>query len=129
MRSSGGGRKCRASVETFDCRFCQRSFTKHYNLTIHERTHKNDNYPLSSCDICGKFFRRVESMKNHRYFSFLWPKTKGIQMRQPNLNDKEPDLIRIDPNLNTSKPSEAIPKSSFKKSLECVWHWESGLWN
>jgi uncharacterized Zn-finger protein len=71
IRSSNGNRKCRAAVENFECRYCQRSFTKHYNLIIHERTHKNDSYPLSSCDVCGKFFRRVESMKNHRCVAFL----------------------------------------------------------
>jgi hypothetical protein len=36
-------RKCRAAVENYECRFCQRSFTKHYNLVIITR-HFNQPY-------------------------------------------------------------------------------------
>merc|ERR1711934_1127179 len=80
--NSRGNKKSRAAVETYDCKHCNRSFNKQYNLLIHERSHeKSENQTLFNCNICGKGFRSMNNMKNHRLSHSPKPIPKRIPGR------------------------------------------------
>ncbi|KAL1465501.1 hypothetical protein WDU94_005067 [Cyamophila willieti] len=67
--ASRNRRKMRTIKCEFICKYCQRRFTKPYNLMIHERSHKDDL--TFTCEVCGKTFKRQDNLKHHRVWAMF----------------------------------------------------------
>jgi hypothetical protein len=52
-----------ASMDTFECTTCNKTFKKQVNLTIHQRMHDGTAF---ACDFCEKQFDRVTNLERHR---------------------------------------------------------------
>uniref|UniRef100_F6TVE9 Zinc finger protein n=2 Tax=Ciona intestinalis TaxID=7719 RepID=F6TVE9_CIOIN len=98
----------------FTCQFCQKVFTKNFDLEQHKRSHTGEK-PFQ-CIVCGRAFAQKSNVKKHMVSHKVWLKGTATfsQACSKDNNSGVPDSVDV--SFNCQYCGESFPSYNKRKS-------------
>ncbi|XP_009072783.1 PREDICTED: zinc finger protein 341 isoform X1 [Acanthisitta chloris] len=97
--------KCKPKSPKLKCTYCDKAFTKNFDLQQHIRSHTGEK-PFQ-CIVCGRAFAQKSNVKKHMQTHKVWPPGLGCTISR---NSITVQVMALNPNQPEDEESTGLPQ-------------------